>query len=444
MKKQPQNDFLNRRQALFGGSVGVGLLLRGLATGLPPAWLSASRFALAQEMNEALPQILIMSSSSSGDPVNVNVPGSYVDGVTNNPILAVSDNVRLGGRPPVRAAQVWGDLPRALRDRLAFVHYSSRTAAHPEFTKAMTLHGAVKTSQGNGSEMLSSALASLGATPLACRQREPIPLTNETVTFEGQPLQFVKPSEVKALFSAQEDSLADLRSARDRALNELYRGLQNGGTRAQKKFLDRYLLSRDQARSLGEELGTLLEGLSTDPDLMDGPGDQVKAAVALAQLNIAPVINIKIPFGGDNHQDADLSIEAEQTTTGIGHIRDLWTLLGEVNHSDRVSFAMLNVFGRTFERNSRGGRNHNRYHGVMVAFGQQIQGGVYGGVTSDGRAMNIDPVSGVARAEGGISSELALEAAGFSLARSMGYTQEQVSSRIQGGELITSFLRGGS
>ena len=62
----------------------------------------------------------------------------------------------------------------------------------------MTLHGAVKTSQGNGTEMLSSALASLGAEPLACRQREPIPLSNQPVTFEGQPLQHVKPSDLWA------------------------------------------------------------------------------------------------------------------------------------------------------------------------------------------------------------------------------------------------------
>ena len=440
MKQHKHSSTTNRRQALFGGGIGIGILLRGLATGLPPAWLSAPRFALAQQMNEALPQILIMSTSSAGDPVNINCPGSYVNGVTNNPILEVSNNIRLGGRPGVRGARVWGALPNGLRNRLAFIHYSSRTAAHPEFTKAMTLHGAVKTSQGNGTEMLSSALASLGAEPLACRQREPIPLSNQPVTFEGQPLQHVKPSELKALFAAQEDNLADLRSVRDQALNELYQGLQNGGTRAQKKFLDRYLLSRDQARSLGEELGALLEGLSIDPDLQDGPGDQIKAAVALAQLSIAPVINIKIPFGGDNHQDSDLSIEAEETTSGVGHIRELWSLLGTANHRERVSFAMLNVFGRTFNRNSQGGRNHNRYHGVMVAFGSKIKGGVYGGVNSDGRAMNIDPVTGEAREQGGISAELALEAAGTSLARSMGYSEEQVSSRIQGGELIQSFL----
>lgn len=75
-----------------------------------------------------------------------------------------------------------------------------------------------------------------------------------------------------------------------------------------------------------------------------------------------------------------------------------------------------------------------------MAFGSGITGGVYGGVTSEGRAMNIDPTSGEAREQGGISSESALEAAGFSLARSMGYSDEQASARIQGGRLIQAFL----
>ena len=73
---------------------------------------------------------------------------------------------------------------------------------------------------------------------------------------------------------------------------------------------------------------------------------------------------------------------------------------------------MLNVFGRTFERNSSGGRNHNRYHGVMVTFGPQIQGGVYGGATADGRARNINPNSGRAMNSGGIVAANGLIAAG--------------------------------
>jgi hypothetical protein len=431
---------VSRRQFMLGGGAGLSLLLRGLATGLPPAWLSAPHFARAQEMNATLPQTLILSTSSAGDPVNVNCPGAYVQGLENNPILPISE-FSLGGDSTVRAASVWGDLPATLRDQLAFFHYSSRTAAHPEYSVAMSLHGAVKNEQGNGSEMLTSALASLGEGPLSTLQREPLPLCKEFITFEGQPLQNMKPSELKALFAPQEDNLADLRSTRDLALDELYGQLKVEGTRVQRKFLDRYLQSRDQSRTLGEELGTLLERLSDDPDLIDGPQDQVIAAVALTKLRIAPVITIKIPFGGDNHQDADLSIEAAETTSGVNHIQNLWTELGDFNLRDSTTFGLLNVFGRQFQRNGQGGRNHNRYHGVMVAFGSGIRGGVYGGVNAEGQAMNIDPNSGLALESGGISADSALESAGASLARAMGYSEEVVSQRVQGGQVVRDFVR---
>ena len=49
-----------------------------------------------------------------------------------------------------------------------------------------------------------------------------------------------------------------------------------------REFLDRYITSRDQARSIGNQLGDLLNGLSTNEDTIDGAGDQVIAAVALA------------------------------------------------------------------------------------------------------------------------------------------------------------------
>lgn len=435
-----QRGHMNRRVALFGGAAGARLLLRGLATGLPVSWLTASGLARAQEMNADLPQMLILSTSQRGDPVNINCPGSYVRGVENNPILSIED-VILGGRDPVQAAAPWAQLPAELRDQLAFIHYSSRTAAHPEFVKAMTLHGAVKTSQGNGVEMLSSALASLAADPLNTKQREPIPLSGETVTFEGQPLQNIKPSEIKALFEAQEDDLANLRSLRDTALDSLYRDLRSEGTRAQRKFLDRFVTSRDQARSLGEELGSLLNGLSTDPDVQDQTEDQIIAAVALTKLRIAPVINITIPFGGDNHNDADLSFEALQTTSGVQQIGFLWSQLHEQGLGNSVSFALQNVFGRTFTRNGQGGRNHNRYHAVMVAFGSRLRGGVYGGVNSSGAAMNIDSMTGAARESGGISAELALEAAGVSLALALGHPEDLVIDRIRGGEPIRGLLR---
>ncbi|MEE2645377.1 MAG: DUF1501 domain-containing protein [Myxococcota bacterium] len=430
---------IDRRQLLRGGSkVGLGLLLRSLATGLPPAWIAGLSSARAQEAM-VRPQTLIFATSSAGDPVNVNCPGAYVDGAENNPILESSRGDF--GRARVRAAAPWQALPAPLRERLAFFHYSSRTAAHPEYASKMSFRGSVKNSAGNGAEMFASAVADLSAEPLGTLQREPVPLCREVLTIEGQPLQNLNPSELKALFAPQEDQLADLRGLRDDTLNALYAGLRVDGTGRQRRFVDRYLQSREQARSLGDQLGDLLARLPTDPDAVNHARDQVIAAVALARLNIAPVITIKIPFGGDNHQDSDLSVEAEQTISGVGHIQALWDELNAAGLEDTVSFALLNVFGRKFQRNNQGGRNHNRHHGVMIAFGAAIQGGVYGGVTGEGQALPIDPESGAGREGASVPVEETLEAAGRSLLAALGHSRETVERRIQGGAIVSPFLR---
>lgn len=429
---------VSRRAALIGGGLGMTTLIKSLATGLPPAWLTPSGLAYAQAMDMSPPQTLIMSTSRSGDPVNINCPGSVGNNRSPNPNLTYSQ-ADFGRSRQVRCASEWGALPQDLRDHLAFVHYEALTAAHPEFIKAMTLHGSVMSPQGNSADMLSSALATLYPTGI-CKQIEPIPLSDDPVTFAGQPLQSVKPSRLKELFAEQESSLQDLRGVRDEVLDELYQGLKSSGTRPQRKFLDRYLKSRDQARSIGNELGDLLNELSTDEDTIDGAQDQIIAAVALAQLKIAPVINIKIPFGGDNHNDSDLSEEAEETRSGIGHIGNLWERLRASNLQNQVSFAMLNVFGRTFERNSSGGRNHNRYHGVMVAFGANIRGGVYGGATNDGRAQNMNPEDGGVVASGGIQAANGLLAAGSTLALALGHTQDSIRERIRDPQFISAML----
>jgi len=437
----PQRPHDPARRALLRGG-GAALLLRALAVGLPPAWLLAAsaprparsplallaaRDALAQSSPRAL-QTLILSTSSAGDPVNANCPGAYVPGAQNNPLLAAS-RVTLGAGG-ARGASVWGELPEALRARLAFVHLSPRAVAHPEYSATMSLHGAVKNAAGNGTEMLASALAQLAAPGLGTLQGEPLPLCREPLTYEGQPLQNLKPSELKALFAGADPALLDLRATRDAALGALYGDLRAQGTRAQRAFLDRYLLSRDEARSLGERLGALLGDLSTDEDLRDEAGDQVIAAVALAQLQVSPVVTIRLPFGGDNHQDRDLTEEQLQTQESVGHLADLWARLGAAGLRERVSFGLLNVFGRELQRNSQGGRNHNRAHAVMVAFGAGVRGGVYGGVTGEGQARAINPATGAP--DGDIPADETLEAAGHTLALALGHPPEAVASRVRG------------
>ena len=92
---------VSRRTCLGQGALGSGLLLRSLATGLPVSWLLNPERAMAQQ-NMQRPQTLIFSTSSAGDPVNINCPGSYVQGVTNNPHLGAQQG-RFGDQR-VRAA----------------------------------------------------------------------------------------------------------------------------------------------------------------------------------------------------------------------------------------------------------------------------------------------------------------------------------------------------
>jgi len=443
MKKQPNEKSstlsFTRRGFLKGCSMSTsGVLLRSLATGLPPAWFLRNHIAQAQTIQP--PQTLILSTSSAGDPVNANCPGSYVEGIFNNPIL--ESRVASYGQTSSRAAAPWSDLPEALRQRLAFVHHSSRSSAHPEHKAVMSFHGSVKNEVGNGSEMFASAMADLSHSQIGTLQKEPLPLSSGVLTFKGQPLQSVRPSEIKALFASEEGNIADLRTMRDATLDALYRDFQSQGTKAQRAFVDRYAASRTQARQLGEQLGTLLERIPVEPANSNSVSDQVIAAVALAQLKIAPVITINILFGRDNHNDDDLSVEAEQTISGVAAIGQLWQELNDAGVQDDVTFALLNVFGRTPQPNAAGGRNHNRHHNVMVAFGSKIQGGVYGGVSENGRSKSIDPVTGQGVAgNNGIGVEQTLEAAGKSLARALNHDEQTVDSRIYGGQLITPFLK---
>lgn len=422
---------------LLGGA--SGLLLRGLATGLPPGFLLAPRRARAQDL--APPGMLILSTSQAGDPVNCNAPGSYVDRAENNPNPSMAPvEVQLGGNSAI-GAQPWQTLPEALRQRLAFFHVKTRSVAHPEQPDTLALRGSMKNAQGNGSEMLPSALAEMAFPRLGTLQSQPVPLGNNSITVSGAPLQSVKPSELKSLFADRDGALADLRNTRDQALDRLYGDLRANGSRAQRTFLDRYALSREQARAIGEQLSALLDRLPIDPDDVDGPADQVIAAVAMAQLQVAPVMVIRLPFGGDNHNDSDLVEEADQTVASVGEIGRLWTELNAAGLQDQVSFALLNVFGRGLFRNNAGGRNHNPDHAVMAAFGPRFRGGVYGGLVADTGCLNIDPVTGAGVPRGsGIVAEETMEAAAKTLAVALGHDRETVDVRIQGGQVIEGAL----
>lgn len=70
------------------------------------------------------------------------------------------------------------------------------------------------------------------------------------------------------------------------------------GPAAQRAFLDKYASSQAQVRQISSDL---IERLSSIDN--DGAANQLKAALTLVQMKVAPVITVHIPFGGDNHDD---------------------------------------------------------------------------------------------------------------------------------------------
>jgi hypothetical protein len=430
-----------RRKLLKGAVLGAGLVgLRSLATGLPKSWILGDRVAHAQGIT---PQFLILATSGQGDPLNANAPGSFVPGAQNSPIPELAAAEVAFGSSSYQAAKCWSNLPPELRQRMAFFHHRTYTNAHPEHRKVMALQGAAKSASGNGQEMLPSLIASELASSLDTIQTEPIPLGNELITFEGRSLDNIDPTGLKSLFDQPDDLLTGLTSLRDQQIDAIYADLRVNGSKMQRQFLDRYALGREQVRKLGEDLAQLLTRLPVDPTNKDSPIDQVIAAVALIKLKVAPVVTIHLPFGGDNHNDSDLTVEAQDTQDSIATLTTLWTELAAQGLEDSVTFASLNVFGRTLKRNAGGGRNHNQNHHVMTLFGKHVRGGVIGGVEAvdgDYGASAIDSTTGKGGPGGDIEPLTSLESAGKTLAAALQVPSERIEQRINAGKVVSAAL----
>ncbi len=159
------------------------------------------------------------------------------------------------------------------------------------------------------------------------------------------------------------------------------------------------------------------------------------------------MISIHIPFGGDNHVDTALATETKQTVAGVASIGNLWTQLTAAGMQDRVTFAMMNVFGRTLSAShgSTNGRNHHGDHHVTVLIGKPMKGGVVGGLepaNNDYRATSIDSRSGgaVAGGSGDIPFSETLSAAGKTLGAACGVDRGLLDQNIAGGKVVAAAL----
>jgi hypothetical protein len=395
---------ISRRQALLSTLFGAGLVgLRSLATGLPVSLLVSPRKALAAAGDAAPPkaQFVILSTSGTGDPINASVPGTYDDpGIVHSPDPTMAPAaLTLNGRA-TKAAAPWAGLPQAVLDRTVFWHLMTGTPVHPKEPQVLRLMGAAQ-----ANEMFPSLLAKQLAPRLGTIQPQPIcvgALTPaEGLTYGGTALPVVPALALKATLTDPAGPLGALQPLRDATLNQLYDLYKNGATSAQRRYIDSLANTQKQLRDVNQDL---LSGLAAITD--DSPESQVRAAITLIRMKVAPVVTIHVPFGGDNHADPHLGVETEQTISGVKTLAFLMSELASAGLTDQVTFLTLNVFGRTLGAGSETGRQHNGNHQVSLAIGAPFRGGVIGGVVpvdGDYGATGIDAATGAAASGGDVA-----------------------------------------
>ena len=435
-----KNDYSRRsllKTTLFGTS---GLGLRALATGIPVSFLARpleARAEVYQCADKPKAQYLILSTSNAGDPLNANVPGTYdfPDIVhAADPRMAATP-ISLGGKA-YTAAQLWSTLPPWVLDRTLFFHHATLTNNHANLPKVLRLMG-----QTAKQEMLPSIFAKYLAPCFGTVQVDPISAgAGDLLSIDGRSLPNVAPTGLRDLLTRPNTPLMRLQGLRDTGLDEINKILKERGTKAQQRYLDSLANSRLQARSLGSDLLDMLSAIRSDR-----PDGQSAAAVALIKMNVAPVITIRIPFGGDNHTDDQLArSEVPQHATGIAQIATLMESLRVAGLQDQVTFAAYNVFGRTLKKNGLEGRDHWGSHHATVMIGKQIRGGVIGGLepkAQDYYATPIDSRSGMPQPGGGdIPFGETLAAMGKTLGRALGVDPTVLDRNISGGKIVTAAI----
>jgi hypothetical protein len=386
---------------------GAGWLgLRSLATGIPIAILANPRKALAAADagvpgpgTGTKPQYIILSTSADGDSVGCNAPGTYLNPALVHPNASsmAPAPLTLGG-VQYQAALPWTQLPQAMLDRTCFFHHATYSVVHSDQQLVQELGG--NTASG---DMFVSLLASQTGPALGTVQTQPIALgprnIAEAVSYQNQQQPILAPSALALLLGPPSGVLGQLTALRDSDLDSLNALIKSEGNSGQGVFIDQYVQSQKQLRSISENLLATLEMIRDD-----SVSSQILAAVTLIRMNVAPVISLHIPFGGDNHQDGGLMTEANETLSGIASLSQLWSALSANDLQDQVSFLSLNVFGRTMGPASDNGRAHNQNHHMALLCGAPFAGSVIGGVEAvdaDFGAMSISSTTGAGIPNGG-------------------------------------------
>lgn len=389
---------LSRRDILRGGlSSAIALALRASATGLPASFLLTGQVQAA----DISPKFTILSGSSAGESMNCSAFGSFasdsnnlasliehpntddvpttITQTVNGSTLDVRDlanaaDITIGTRT-VRCARAYQALPQEFLDHLVGFWHQTGVNAHPEYPSVIRANGALKSLSGNGSEELPASIAQETASLLGTSTNKPFVL-NGNYTDQGLPLNPYTPTVVRDLLTGasripvSNDNFGQLY---DLTIDKIHSTLKADGTPEQKRFLDAHASTRAQARQLGDELGALLDDIDGNDQI-----NELKTAMALIKVKLAPVVVVRHAFSGDNHNDTTLENETTQSLQALAGLFEYWQLVNTYGLADEVVYATMNVFGRTPQRNSRGGRDHwgRLTHGFI--HGMHLSGGQIG------------------------------------------------------------------
>ena len=276
------------RRGILGAfaTVSGGLILRSLATGIPAKILLDPLSARADELPNG--KMLILSCSSSGDPVNANVPGTYGPSDVFHPTDATMAETSLKlGSTSTSAAKPWGQLPQNILDRTCFFHHATYTPVHGEMRRVQRM---MEETEKN--DMLISLLARELAPGLGTVQSDPVSLGangGELLSSAGRVLANVGPVSVRKALGGVDGPLKDLTQLRDKSIDAMYALYKEHGTPSQRNLLEAWARSRNEVRSIGTELLSRLDAIDGNNQV-----NQVRAASVLAAMNITPVTDSNI------------------------------------------------------------------------------------------------------------------------------------------------------
>src|SRR5262249_41273311 len=285
------------------------------------------------------------------------------------------------------------------------------------------------------------------APPRGTIQRGPGAVGSETPQYEGRSLPRLTPTGLKTALANPAGPLANLQALPDADLDRLNALLKQSGTTAERQFLDRMAQSQVEARNISQSLLDNLNGIAND-----GQDNQIVAATTLIARKVSAVVPIRLDFGGDNHTDTALANEAKRTILAVKSINLLFTKLDEFGLRDNVTFAAMNVFGRTLAFKGTGaetaGRDHLANHHCTLLIGKAVKAGVVGGIEANGhdfKAIALSSTSGQGvpkdQASGAdIAFGDTLGAVGKTLGASLGVPAQALEDNITQGKVVTAAL----